>query len=347
MSWDGPSAAATRMFGEAAEAPSIVTRQLAETRATVARIGLKLRRLEPRFAVTCARGSSDHAATFAKYLIETRTGVPTASAAPSVSSVYGMRSEFERVLFIAISQSGKSPDLLATAEAAKAGGAFVVALVNEMGSPLTRIADEVVPLCAGPELSVAATKSYIAALAAIVAVVSAWTEDQSLGDALTDAPQLLRNAWLLDWSPLVGELRGSSSLYVIGRGIGFGVAQEAALKLKETCQLHAEAFSSAEVRHGPMALVGPGFPAIVFRQSDETGAGVDDLVHDLADRGGRVFIAGPAASGASELPVLSTHPAIEPMLQILSFYRAANALSLARGLDPDRPPHLAKVTETM
>ena len=165
--------------------------------------------------------------------------------------------------------------------------------------------------------------------------------------ALDAAPALLDQAWQQDWSALVEGLVDARGLYVVGRGLGLGAAQEAALKFKETCGLHAEAFSAAELRHGPMALVGPDFPLLVFRQSDETQEGVDDLVAEVAARGGTVFVVGQAAAGAIALPSTAADPAIEPMLQIQSFYRAANALSLARGLDPDRPPHLAKVTETL
>jgi glucosamine--fructose-6-phosphate aminotransferase (isomerizing) len=134
---------------------------------------------------------------------------------------------------------------------------------------------------------------------------------------------------------------------VVGRGLGLGVAQEAALKLKETCGLHAEAFSAAELRHGPMALVGPDLPLLVFRQSDQTEASIDEAVEAARMRGADVLVAGGEANGAALLPSLRNHPAIEPMLQIQSFYRAAVRLSILRGFDPDRPPHLAKVTETM
>jgi glucosamine--fructose-6-phosphate aminotransferase (isomerizing) len=203
------------------------------------------------------------------------------------------------------------------------------------------------PLHAGPETSVAATKSYIAALAAIADLVAAWAGDDELAAALTALPDLLDRAWQADWSPLVEELADAKGLYVIGRGIGLGIAQEAALKFKETCGLHAEAFSAAEVRHGPMALVGPDFPLLVFRQSDETEAGVDALIAETLARGAPVLVAGEGPAGAIPLPSVAAHPAIEPILQIQSFYRAANALSLRRGLDPDRPPHLRKVTETV
>ena len=141
-------------------------------------------------------------------------------------------------------------------------------------------------------------------------------------------------------------LEGATDLYVLGRGLGLGIAQEAALKLKETSQLHAEAFSTAELRHGPMALVRKGFRALMFAQSDETGRNVGEAASALVERGARVFLAGAEAAGAVSLPTIRCAPLLEPIVQIQSFYRAANALAVARGLDPDRPPHLAKVTET-
>lgn len=337
----------TLMFAEAAEASAMVARQIAANRDAAASLGEKLRRDPPRGVVTCARGSSDHAATFAKYLIETRLGLLTASAAPSVASVYGVSAGYEGMLALAISQSGKSPDILSTMRGAKAAGARTAALVNVEDSPLAREVDALLPLHAGPERSVAATKSYIAALAGLIHLVGHWAGDGELLQALEEAPALLERAWESDWSPLVDRLADARGLFVVGRGLGFGIAQEAALKFKETCGLHAEAFSAAELRHGPMALVGPGFPLLVFRQSDETGEGVDDLVREMAARGGDVLVTDGDVAGAIALPSVSAHPAIEPMLQIQAFYRAANALSLRRGFDPDRPPHLAKVTETV
>jgi glucosamine--fructose-6-phosphate aminotransferase (isomerizing) len=350
------------MFREAAEAPQAVREQLRRNRAVVEQAADALRTLAPRAVVTCARGSSDHAATFAKYLIETRAGVITSSAAPSVSSVYAARADLEGVMFLAISQSGESPDLVATAEAAKTAGAYVVALVNAEASPLARTAHLALPLCAGSETSVAATKSYIASLAAIVHLVGHWMDDNALLEALDAAPDQLDKAWLLDWTAAAAALQSVAGLYVVGRGLGLGAAQEAALKLKETCALHAEAFSSAEVRHGPMALVGTNFPVLLFSQSDETRAGVETLAAELAGRGAHVMLAGDPAASNTEvsaapggrqsvrpqvLPTLDAHPAIQPMLLIQSFYRMANALSIARGLDPDRPPFLSKVTETV
>jgi glucosamine--fructose-6-phosphate aminotransferase (isomerizing) len=167
-----------------------------------------------------------------------------------------------------------------------------------------------------------------------------------LRSELSHLPTLLRRAWALDWSALVEVLKGATDLYVLGRGIGFAIAQEAALKLKETSQLHAEAFSAAELRHGPMALVRGGFPTLIFGQSDEAAQNVAETAKRLVESGARVLLAGAEAEGATSLPIISSAPLLEPILEIQSFYRAANALALARGLDPDHPPHLAKVTET-
>ena len=338
-----PRPESTRMFQEAAEAPAVVARLLAANRDAARELGAQLRAESPKAVVTCARGSSDHAATYAKYLIETGTGVLTSSAALSVSSVYAAEPRLEGALAIAISQSGKSPDLLAAVEAAKQGGAFVVALVNDEASPLATMADRLLPLHAGPELSVAATKSYIAALAGLAQLVAAWTEDEALEAALERLPDALSQAWVLDWSPAAERLKAARNLYVLGRGVGFGAAQEAALKFKETCGLHAEAFSAAEVLHGPMALVKPGFPVLIFAQEDQTQESVAELARDLAERGAEVMMAG----AGGELPTIASHPALEPILRIQGFYRMANALSILRGHNPDRPPHLNKVTETV
>lgn len=337
----------SRMFAEAAEAAAVVARQLEANADAVNKLARQLRATRPRGVVTYARGSSDHAATFAKYAIETQLGVLTCSAAPSIVSVYRSSPDVSGMLALAISQSGRSPDILAAMAAARTSGALTLALVNAEDSPLAEVCDVTLPLRAGEERSVAATKSYIASLAAILQLVAAWSENQPLAEALVSAPKHLDEAWRNDWSPLVDGLVGVRGLYVIGRGAGLGAAQEAALKFKETCGIHAEAFSAAELRHGPLALVGSDFPLLVLRQSDESGEGTDELVRNIVDRGAPVFIAGGNAVGAVPLPVPSAHPLIEPMLQIQALYRAANKLSLTRGLDPDRPPHLAKVTETL
>ncbi|HEY2809651.1 MAG TPA: SIS domain-containing protein [Steroidobacteraceae bacterium] len=341
------AAADTCMFLEAAQAPEVVRTQLAANAARIDNLARRLRHARPRAVVTCARGSSDHAATYARYLIETRLGVLTSSAAPSVSSIYAATPDLSGAVMLVISQSGASPDLLASVRSARDAGAQIVALVNAESSPLAQLADDLIPLGAGPERSVAATKSFIASLSALAQLIASWSGDDELNAALGRAPEQLERAWTQDWSAALAPLRAANNLYVIGRGPGLAVAQEAALKFKETCALHAEAVSAAELRHGPMALVRPGFPLLVFAQNDETRGGIEQLAADLARESAAVFLAGSRVAGTTELPTQGAHPVIEPLLYAQSFYRLANALSLARGQNPDRPPHLSKVTETV
>jgi glutamine---fructose-6-phosphate transaminase (isomerizing) len=346
------SAEQTLMFEEAADASNAVRAQRHHG-ADMAAIGAALRKLQPRAVITCARGSSDHAATYAKYLIETHAQVLTASAAPSVSSLYGVTPDVRGCLFIAISQSGRSPDLLASVASAKASGATVLALCNSADSPLMAAADLVVELRAGVENSVAATKSYLASLAAIAGVVAAWTRDTVLETALEQLPGLMDKSWSLDWSAALPELESAQNLYVVGRGLGLGAAQEIALKCKETCALHAEAFSSAELRHGPYTLLRKGFPALLFAQADATRAGIETLARELAHRGVPTLLAGAGAvtkadaAGATLLPTIDAAAEIAPILLVLAAYRMIATLAVRRGLDPDRPPHLCKITETV
>jgi glucosamine--fructose-6-phosphate aminotransferase (isomerizing) len=337
----------TLMFQEAASASQAVREQLRCDGAAMTAIGTEIRRLAPRAVVTCARGSSDHAATFAKYLIETEARVLTASAAPSVSSVYGVSQDLRGCLFIALSQSGRSPDLLASVAAAKAAGATILALCNDPDAPLIRAADLVIELRAGIESSVAATKSYLATLAALIRLVAAWTRNAALEASIATLPRMMDQSWSLDWSAALPPLESAAHLYVVGRGLGLGAAQETALKCKETCGLHAEAFSSAELRHGPYTLLGPQFPALLFAQADATQAGVEALAADLVRRGVPLLAAGVHVAGAITLPTLDSSAAIAPILLVQSAYRLIATLALRRGYDPDHPAHLRKVTETV
>lgn len=344
----GMSAEQTLLYAEAAEAASIAERQLIDLQTPMRLLGQRLREWDPPLVLTCARGSSDHAATYAKYLIEIRALTPVASYAPSISSLYATPwRKLKGALFLAISQSGRSPDVVISARAAKEAGALVVAIVNDLDSPLAQVAEVAIPMLAGPERSVAATKSFIASLVAILCLVAAWTEDEDLQGALAGIPQVLRRAWSLDWSPTVTALAGANGLFVLGRGLSLAIAQEIALKLKETCLLHAEAFSAAEVKHGSMALVGSGFPVMMLRPEDEGQEAFDSLAADFLRRGATVMMTGGEQPGALMLPFLSgVHPVVAPLATIQSAYRFAVALSLARGFDPDHPPHLRKVTET-
>lgn len=342
-----PSIRTTLMFAEAGETAGAVARQFDRNKDAFARAGEKLREIDPHLVFTCARGSSDHAGVYGKYLIETRLGIPVSPCGPSVSSLYGSALRAKGTACLAISQSGKSPDLLASVKALKDAGAYVIAFVNAEDSPLAGLADTVLPLSAGPEKSVAATKSYLTSLAGLARLVAEWSADSTLKSALDQLPELFTQAWDLDWSPAADALTPATSTFVLGRGIGYGCAREAALKLKETSSLHAEAYSAAEVLHGPAALIKDGYPVLSLSQNDATRNSTRQVLDRLTGYGAQVFSAGIEGPGITTLPTIGADPAIEPLLMIQSFYRMANTLSILRGFHPDAPPHLAKVTETV
>lgn len=333
---------------EAAEAAAVARRQRAENDAIIADLVQRLRIKRPAFVATCARGSSDHAATYGKYLIERALGLPVASLGPSLASVYGGELDLSRAVFIAVSQSGRSPDALLLTEAARRAGALVVGFVNDEASPLAGMVDVLVPLRAGPERSVAATKSFLATCLAFLHLSAEWAQDEGLSAALTQAPAAFDAAGHCDWTPALLSWHEASSLYVIGRGLSFGIAQEIALKFKETCRIHAEAFSAAEVLHGPLALVGPGFPALALDPGDEGSESVRAAATAFTGLGADLRYAGSGADTAKNLPLPPDLPAaLLPLAQVRAFYGALAALAQSRGLDPDRPPHLSKVTRTV
>jgi glucosamine--fructose-6-phosphate aminotransferase (isomerizing) len=334
------------MYQEAAEAPDCVENQLQCNAATLTALAERLRANRPAAMVTIARGSSDHAATYARYLVETRLGILSSSLSPSIFSVFKAPLSLQGMLCLVISQSGRSPDLLAAAAAARDSGAMVVALVNDPDSPLAEIASIVLPQRAGPEKSAAATKSFITSLSAIAQLVALWSGDEAMQAALPQLPSVLRQAWQEDWSPCVDMLRGADHLYTVGRGPHLAIAQEAAHKLKETANIHAEAFSSAEVLHGPNELAGEDFPVLLFRSEDAGDASVQDAARRLASQGAPVMMAGGENRGSLPVP-RAPHPALAPILQVQAFYRMANALACDRGHDPDRPRHVQKVTHTV
>ncbi len=338
----------TLMYQEAEEASTRVAHQVTANKEMLSKLAQQLRRKPPSFVVTCARGSSDHAATHVRYLIETSLGLPTGSAAPSVSSVFGAEQKMAGVLFIALSQSGRSPDILTTTKMAKAGGALVVCAVNDENSPLAKISDFTIPLHAGPEKSVAATKSFICTLSAMTNFVAAWQENKDELQQLDQLPDLLSTAFAQDWTRHVDILKPHNNLFVVSRGLGLGVVQEAALKFKETCGLHAEAISAAEIQHGPMSLVHQGFPVFIYSLNDKTQSSIDDVAISFANRKATILSAGATYDTAYNLETVSCDsPQLRPILFIQSFYKFVNALSLARGFNPDQPPFLKKITETI
>ena len=335
------------MLEEALEAPAAVERQLAADGDVYRAIGAELLARPPQSMLTVARGSSDHAAHFLAYLVMARLGRLVTSLPMSLVTLYATRLQCEGLVAMALSQSGRSPDLIAPIEFAGAHGARTIAWVNDIDSPLGRAAQWALDLRAGEERSVAATKSHIAQLVASARLVAAWQNDATLAAALARLPQALARASRADWSALAGTLQDAQRMMVIARGLGLAIAMEAALKLKETCGIHAEAFSGAEVRHGPLALIEPGYPVLIFALRGPAQAGLLELSEDLRTRGAHVLLAAPAGTaGASFSLEPAPNEDLDPITAIQSFYPAVEALAQARGADPDRPPHLAKVTTT-
>ena len=341
---DHPSMMAT----EAQESPAAVARMLAAEGRTIAALGRRLAARAPPVVVTCARGSSDHAAGYLKYLLEIATGIPVASVGPSVASVYGARLQLAGGVLVSVSQSGRSPDLVALQAAAHAAGALTVAIVNATDGPLAQEADTVIALNAGPERSVAATKSFICATAAAAALVAAWTGDAALGAAVDGLPETLDVALRCDWSAARKTIGQASSLFVLGRGPGYPVALEAALKCKEVAAIHAEAFSIAEVMHGPLRLVHDSFPVLAWLPDDAAIAANRAGLARIVAAGGSLFTASPVAAPGARLASAATgHGFTDPIAMALSFYGFIEQVSRARGFDPDRPANLRKVTETL
>ncbi|MEA3083062.1 MAG: hypothetical protein QOC89_759 [Paraburkholderia sp.] len=334
------------MLKEALASAETVAAQLTDT-SRVEALAAKLAEQPRHVALTVARGSSDHAASYFASLTMSRLGVPVASLPMSVATLQQAPLRVRAQLALAFSQSGKSPDLVGTMDALRKAGALTVAAVNAPNSPLADACEFHLPLMAGPELSVAATKSYIAMLSISAQLVAYWQKDDALLGALNTLPDALQAAGKLDWSKAVDELRGIERMIVIGRGLGLAIAQESALKLKETSGIQAEAFSSAEVRHGPMELIDRDYPLLVFAPRGPEQAGLLQLARDMQARGARVLLAAPADVPEASLPLATTaHAALDPIAAILSFYVMAAGLAAARGRNPDAPRHLNKVTET-
>ncbi|MEF2277317.1 SIS domain-containing protein [Deinococcus sp. YIM 134068] len=335
------------MLREARETPQVVTRQLRENVEVSRALAAAIRERRPPYAVTVARGSSDHACTVLKYALETQLSLPVASLGPSVHTLYGARLDLRGALVIAVSQSGASPDVVENVRMAREGGATTVALVNVEGSDLAREAEFVLPLKCGEEKAVAATKSYLASLTAFLPVVADLAGDEGLGRALERLPDALERTLTLEDAArdLAERYRFADNLLLLARGLHFGVAQEAALKLKETCGIHAEAYSAAEFSHGPKRLLAEGVPLLGFASADAAAEATERAYADLRGSGADLRTLGPAAGSTLTTPQTG-HPLTDPVPSALAFYLFAAHLALHRGLDPDTPPLLSKVTKT-
>jgi glucosamine--fructose-6-phosphate aminotransferase (isomerizing) len=337
----------TRMREEVLEIPVAVDRLLTQGSTAIVTAAEKARAVDPRFLLSVARGSSDHACTYLKYTSELILRRPMASVGPSVKSIYGVDLEARGALCISVSQSGQSPDIVAMTESLRAGGAMTVAITNNDTSRLSRIADTTLPIHAGPELSVAATKTFVTSLVAGLWLLAELKRDDALVAAIRALPDHLEAATRCDWSEAAAAIDGSS-IFTLGRGPSWAISNEAALKFKETCLIHAESYSSAEVLHGPVSIVGRDFPVIAFAAGDVAEESVAQTADALAEKGARVFTLASSATRATVLPHVRTgHWLTDPIAAIVSFYGMVESVAVGRGINPDAPRHLNKVTETV
>jgi glucosamine--fructose-6-phosphate aminotransferase (isomerizing) len=350
------------MRAEIAETPAVVARLLEDGAADIADAATAIRAADPAWVTLVARGTSDHAALYLRYLIETELAIPAGLAAPSVTTVYGARLRWRGGLVIAVSQSGRSPDLVAVIEGAREDGATTVAIVNDPRSPLAVVAAHVIDCRAGEERAVAATKSYVAELAAGAALIAALRPAGNIAAALPGMPDLLAASLeasevvVRDDAEIVEEFAGSERSIVISRGYDYATALETALKLKETGRLFAEGYSSADFSHGPKVLSGAGVPVLAIRPADAMGEAVDEGIASARRAGGRPWIVRASVAGASDppgirrtiaLPLPADLPAgLAPLATILPGQLLAEAVARRRGYDPDAPPGLDKVTLT-
>jgi len=336
------------MYREIREIPTAVGDLLSNGRSAIEATARELREADPRFICTVARGSSDHAATYFKYAAELTVGLPVASLGPSVASIYGAKLRLADSVCIGISQSGKSPDIVSMAQSAADQGATAIAITNEPASPLAMACNHTVAIHAGIEQSVAATKTFVTSAVAGIALLAHWKQDQALINAIDALPAQLEQAVKHDWPELRSALKESASLFVLGRGPSYAMSNEAALKFKETCQIHAESYSSAEVLHGPVSIVEPGYPVLVLASRDAAETSIASVAETLASQGAKVFATSDMVDNAASLGFARTsHPLTDPLALIVSFYAFIERLAIERGINPDKPRNLNKVTETV
>ncbi|MFI2562779.1 SIS domain-containing protein [Paenarthrobacter sp. NPDC018779] len=338
-----------KMAHEINEQPQVLAGLLETGRQQVAALAETIRKASPRFVLLAARGTSDHAALYAKYLIEISLGLPVGLASPSTLTSYGATPQLDGVLWLAVSQSGGSPDLVESTAAARRFGALTVAVTNSPSSPLAGAAGHHLDIQAGPETAVAATKSYTAQLLALWMLVDAWRGGNGANAAA-----------LPDWAGTVladgsvehvaAQYRFADRIITTGRGYSYPTAREGALKLMETSYLPAQAFSGADLLHGPFAMIDSQHPVIAVVPEGIGGTAMRPVLDRLADRGAHVCVVGDpaaAAPGGLVVPLPAGIPEeLSPIVQILPLQRLALRLSVDRGNDPDAPRGLLKVTET-
>ncbi|MEO0917475.1 MAG: SIS domain-containing protein [Pseudomonadota bacterium] len=332
-------ASATQMAREIDEMPDAVARLATpEARANSQAVAATLRNLGPNAVVTVARGSSDHAATYLSYAIQAVLRIPVASVGPSIASVYGKELEMTGLAALAISQSGGSEDISALCRSFAQTGGYVVALTNTANSALASTSHQVIDISAGPERAVAATKSFLNSVVAGLWLVAHWADDDDLAQALHRLPERMREDDEVEaFEGIVDALSNAQKTMIIARGAGLGLAHEFALKLLETCAIHATSYSGAEVLHGPSAVLRDGYPVIALTAGHAKG--MEQALDRLPGQGAHLITL-PSRAAVD-------HPLVDPLLDVQPFYRVAARLSKQRGLDPDNPLHLRKVTNTL
>ncbi|MCF6327491.1 MAG: SIS domain-containing protein [Devosiaceae bacterium] len=338
----------THMYREIREIPGVVTDLLSDGHATIKDVADNLRCKDIKFICTVARGSSDHAATYFKYAAELTLGLPVASIGPSIASIYKQKLQLANSVCISISQSGQSPDIVEMARSAAVQGALTIAITNEPDSALARVSNQTIAIHAGIEQSVAATKTFVTSAVAGLALLAHWKRDDALISAIERLPQHMESALSYDWPALRDTLKDRGSLFVLGRGPSYAMACEAALKFKETCGIHAEAYSSAELLHGPVSIIKTGYPVLALVTRDASEPSIISVADALAKQGASVFATTDSTQLANRLKFSTTsHPLTDPLALIVSFYAFIERLAVESGINPDMPPNLKKVTETV
>jgi glucosamine--fructose-6-phosphate aminotransferase (isomerizing) len=348
------ASAGQHMSAEIAAQPEILTGVL-RAQADIAEVAALVTARRPRFALLAARGSSDHAALYAKYLIEVLLQLPAGLVSPSTTTLYGAEPDLTDVLLVSVSQSGGSPDLVEVTESARRRGALTVAFTNTPGSPLNAVAELSVDVGAGRELAVAATKTYTATLLALYLFVDAVRGGKGEhADGLDELAQDTLDASADAVAEAVRRYRFVERMVTTGRGYSSATAAEAALKLAETSYLAARAYSGADLLHGPVAAVDAETAVLAVTSAGRGGEAMREVLGVVHERGADMCAVGSAATELAKaldfdllsIPVAETAEEVAPILEVLPVQRLALGLALERGGDPDRPRGLNKVTKT-
>ncbi|WP_327325987.1 SIS domain-containing protein [Streptomyces sp. NBC_01210] len=339
------------MSGEMAEQPAVLRRILEKGAPKIREVAAAISARGPRFVLLTARGTSDNAALYAKYLLEIQLGLPCGLTSMSTTTAYGARPDLTDVLVITVSQSGGSPDLVASTKAAREAGAITLAVTNNADSPLAAVSEFHIDILAGPENALPATKTYTASLLALYLFVEGLRGGDGVAAKLLPelAAQILSRQD--EVRQLASRYRFAERMVITSRGYGYPTAKEAALKLMETSYIPALAYSGADLLHGPLAMVDNISPVIAVVTDGKGGEALQPVLDRLRGRGADLVVIGPklqvdAASAGFVLPVDGVLEELQPILEILPLQLLAYEVTIARGQDPDAPRALAKVTET-